>query len=106
MSAISTSRPLEWRGDPVVLVYAVRYALGSHGSHAPELLRQTLADNRDALPPTALAAIVRDITTWLDGPGRASSPVDRDTWARAQAALTTPATRPATSPAPRAGASR
>lgn len=86
--AALTTRPLEWRGDPTVLVYAVRYALTSRGSHAPELLRQTLAANADQIPAGARTAIVRDVTAWLDaGAGRDSSRLEREPWVMALAAL-------------------
>ena len=86
-STITVTPPLDWVGDPTVLVYAVRYALTSHGSHVPELLRSTLAANSDQLPPQARRAISRDIQTWLDSDDGNQDAVERATWRAAHAAI-------------------
>jgi hypothetical protein len=87
MTAVTTTTPLEWVGDPMVLVYAVRYALTSHGSHVPELLRQTLAANSAQLPPAARRAISRDIQAWLDADDGYAPATERATWIRAHQAI-------------------
>lgn len=76
-----------WRGDPALIVYAVRYALGRGNSHAPELCRQAIAANRDQLPAAARNTITADITTWLDGAGATAAPPVREPWVMALAAL-------------------
>lgn len=75
-----------WRGDPTLIVYAVRYALG-RTSHAPEMVRQAIAANAEELPGNARNAIATAITEWLDGPGADAPRVVREPWVMALAAL-------------------
>lgn len=75
-----------WRGDPTLIVYAVRYALG-RTSHAPELVRQAIAANAEELPGNARNAIATAITEWLDGPGADAPRVVREPWVMALACL-------------------
>lgn len=93
-TAVTHSPPLEWRGDPTVLVYAVRYALGSHGSHAPELVRQALTVNVQQLTPAARRAITSDIQDWLDNDDGTATATERATWSRALAAVRIPRAQP------------
>ncbi|TKJ24334.1 hypothetical protein [Blastococcus sp. CCUG 61487] len=78
-----------WRGDPALLVYAVRYALTrqASGSPAPLVVLRALQANRNDLPATAQQAIARDVGAWLDGPGAEQAPADRGPWIMALATL-------------------
>lgn len=78
---------LTWCGDPTILVYAVRYALGRQGSHAPVLVANTVTANARQLSVGARTAIVRDLTAWLDTVGADSPPADKDPWIAALRAL-------------------
>lgn len=82
-----TAQDLTWRGDPTLLVYAVRYALGRTGSHAPLLVANTITANARQLSGGARQAIVRDLTAWLDTLGADALPADKDPWIAALRAL-------------------
>lgn len=79
--------PVTFQADPTVLVYAVRWALGRRGSHAPMLVAGTVRENVKVLPSPARRVLVRDITGWLDGRGCDAPRVDREPWVLALAAL-------------------
>jgi hypothetical protein len=69
-----------WSGDPSIIVFAVRYALGRRGCHGPELVRQAIAANAHNLPEPARRTIAREVGAWLDGDGRQSPAADRAPW--------------------------
>lgn len=79
--------PLQWTGDPTVLVYAVRYALRSRGSHAGALVASTLAANTDQLPPAARRVITSEVEDWLEEPDNTATPTERATWKQALVAI-------------------
>lgn len=79
--------PLTWQGDPTIIVYATRWALGRLGSHAPILVANTIRANHKNLPHGAREVLIRDITRWLDGPGATATRMDREPWVLALAAL-------------------
>jgi hypothetical protein len=77
---VSTTVRTWWSGDPSIIVFAVRYALGRRGCHGPELVRRTIAANAANLPEPARRTIAREVQDWLDGDGRLSPEADRATW--------------------------
>lgn len=80
-------KPITFIGDPTVIVYAVRWALGRRGSHAPDVVADAVNVNADQLPHGARQVIVREVTAWLDGPGAAASRQERAPWVTALAAF-------------------
>lgn len=77
-----------WRGDPALIVYAVRYALRSpSGSPSAIVVLRSVQANRGSLPVNTQQVIVRDVAAWLDGPGADKSAAQREPWVLALAAL-------------------
>lgn len=84
---MTTDEPLVWQGDPTIVVYATRWALGRRGSHAAILVASAIRANADKLPHGAREVLIRDVTGWLDGPGATALRVDREPWVLALSAL-------------------
>lgn len=76
-----------WQGDPTILVFAVRYALGRTGSHVGVLVAGTVRVNARQIPAGTRIALVRDMTAWLDTVGVDAPASQRDPWVQALAAL-------------------
>lgn len=72
--------PLLWHGDPSVIVYAVRHVLEHPGSHAPELVAQTVELNADVLPESARRLVTRAIRSWLRDPSTRPGNPRRAVW--------------------------
>jgi len=74
--------PLLWRGDPTVIVYAVRHVLEHPGSHAPELVAQAVLLNVRRLPDPARRVLRRAITSWIaeHTESRRQAPAMLDLW--------------------------
>jgi hypothetical protein len=79
--------PLSFIGDPSVIVYAARWALGRRGSHAATLVADAISVNSDRLPHGARQVIIREVAAWLDGPGATAAREDRAPWVTALAAF-------------------
>jgi hypothetical protein len=69
-----------WSGDPSIIVFAVRYALGRRGCHGPELVRQAIAANAHNLPETARRMIAREVGDWLTDEGHEVPDADQAPW--------------------------
>jgi hypothetical protein len=69
-----------WSGDPSIIVFAVRYALGRRGCHGPQLVGQAIAANAHNLPEPARRAIASDVEDWLDDEGDHAPEADRALW--------------------------
>jgi hypothetical protein len=88
-AAVPVSRPLNWVGDPTVLVYAIRWTLANRGgSHASRLVANTVMDNAHHIPAGTRGAMARDINKWLtEGPGRDAPRSERLPWVDVLACL-------------------
>lgn len=69
-----------WSGDPSIIVFAVRYALGRRGCHGPQLVGQAIAANSHNLPEPARRAIASDVEDWLEEEGGQAPEADRALW--------------------------
>lgn len=87
MTAATDDPPLLWRGDPTIIVLAVRYAVGRSGSDAPDLVAQAVILNAARLPESARRIIIRAILGWLDFAGASATASRREPWVRALGAL-------------------
>lgn len=78
-----------WRGDPALIVYAVRYALtrSASASLAPTVVLRSVQANRGSLPANTQNVIVKDVAAWLDGAGADEPPAQREPWVLVLAAL-------------------